>query len=275
MKRMQRVAIGFLVLTVSACGRYAVFPETEEYLVGSGDTVYSIAWSQELDYRDLARWNGLKPPYRISPGQRLLLHPFGGFPEETHVAEAKPESRSKPVAPRPTETRPLGAATPPQTRSVTPSTPAAASTEEEPAERPSMSPPTTIEEEVPQVVALAGPWGWPAEGKANPTPSPGVRKGIDIHGAQGQAIRAARGGRVVYAGSGLKGYGLLTIVKHDESYLSAYGHNDHLLVREGEDVVGGQKIAAMGIGPQNQPLLYFEVRRDGKPIDPFKVLPKR
>ncbi|MGH8529614.1 MAG: peptidoglycan DD-metalloendopeptidase family protein [Nevskiales bacterium] len=273
MNRLQRVAlvaVAFLVIAgAAACGRHAIFPETEEHIVGTGDTVYSIAWSQEVDYRDLARWNRLKPPYRIFPGQRLVLHPFGGYPEEPQVAKAKPQ----PAPGRQVETRPMGASKPLETRPVTPSKPPMGTVESgaeaEPAQR--LPAPASA----PSVVAFAGPWGWPTQGKAGPTQSAGGRKGIDIPGAQGQAIRAARGGRVVYAGSGLKGYGLLTIVKHDESYLSAYGHNDRLLVREGDEVVGGQQIAAMGIGPQNQPLLYFEVRRDGKPINPYEVLPKK
>ncbi len=272
MKRLQRVVIALVVIAAAGCGRHAIFPETEEHLVGRGDTIYSIAWAQELDYHDLARWNGLKPPYRIYPGQRLVLHPFGGYPEERQVAEAKP--KPKPAPSRPIETRPMGANKPLETRPVIPPPIASPGAEAEPAERPMVpaSPPVA---EAPQVVAFTGPWGWPTEGKAGPTQNASVRKGIDIQGTQGQAIRAARGGRVVYAGSGLKGYGLLTIVKHDESYLSAYGHNDRLLVGEGDEVVGGQQIAAMGIGPQNQPLLYFEVRRDGKPINPFEVLPKK
>lgn len=283
MTTVRRALLVLAAMTLAACGRHAIFPETEEHIVGSGDTVYSIAWAQGVDFRELASWNNLKPPYRIYPGQRLVLHPFGDYSDDEPRARSDPKPAPRAGAQvatrpmgdsKPLETRPLEQSQPSASASLPPPPPAppapapAVEQAAEPAERPAMAPPP-----VPRAVSFAGPWGWPAEGEPSKPQSP-ARKGVDIHGKLGQPVHAARGGRVVYAGSGLKGYGLLAIVKHDESYLSAYGHNDSLLVREGDEVTAGQPIARMGLGPENLPLLYFEVRRNGKPIDPYKVLPK-
>jgi len=119
-------------------------------------------------------------------------------------------------------------------------------------------------------------WKWPARGRvvsrfnsADP-----LGKGIKIAGTRGDAIRAAEGGRVVYSGSGLIGYGRLIIVKHNDNYLSAYGHNRKILVKEGDQVTKGQKIAEMGNANDGNPLLHFEIRRDGKPVDPLRLLPR-
>lgn len=290
---MRRALLAFAAaIALAACGRHAIFPETEEYLVGSGDTLYSIAWEQGVDHRELASWNKLKPPYRIYPGQLLVLHPFSSEYDDDEPEPAPPPKAGARVATipmgdsRPLETRSLETAEPPRSAPVPDS-----AAEAEPASRPSVpapvpvpappaaptSPSTPVPAPMPppapRNVSFSGTWGWPAEGEPSAPQSP-ARKGLDIHGKLGQPIHAARSGRVVYAGTGLKGFGLIAIVKHDESYLSAYGHNDRLLVREGDEVMAGQQIAAMGLGPENLPLLYFEVRRNGKPIDPYKVLPK-
>ena len=117
-------------------------------------------------------------------------------------------------------------------------------------------------------------WQWPAEGRLirNFGSSSGLGNGIGIGGAVGQAIHAAAPGRVVYAGNGLIGYGQLVIVKHNDTYLSAYGHNSRLIVSQGEDVIRGQTIAEMGIGPERRPQLHFEIRRNGSPVDPLQHL---
>jgi lipoprotein NlpD len=122
-----------------------------------------------------------------------------------------------------------------------------------------------------------GDWRWPADGPVVEafSTSPRTQSGMQIGGQRGQSIRAASGGQVVYAGSGLKSYGQLVIIKHNASYLSAYGHNQELLVSEGERVKGGQQIALMGEGPGRKPLLHFEIRRDGKPVNPLAFLPRR
>lgn len=120
-------------------------------------------------------------------------------------------------------------------------------------------------------------WQWPTAGAviAAYGSSTKTRSGIQIGGAQGQAVRAASGGRVVYAGTGLSGYGHLLIIKHNNDYLSAYGHNDRLLAKEGDTVSAGQRIADMGIGPGKRPLLHFEIRLRGEPVNPIAYLPKR
>jgi len=120
-------------------------------------------------------------------------------------------------------------------------------------------------------------WRWPTDGAviAGYGASTKTQSGIQIGGERGQPVRAASAGRIVYAGSGLAGYGHLLIVKHNDDYLSAYGHNDRLLAKEGDQVAAGDKIASMGIGPGRRPLLHFEIRRRGEPVDPLRYLPKR
>lgn len=120
-------------------------------------------------------------------------------------------------------------------------------------------------------------WRWPTDGAVieGYGASTKTRSGIQIGGKRGQPVRAASAGRIVYAGSGLAGYGHLLIVKHNDDYLSAYGHNDRLLAREGDEVAAGEQIASMGIGPGRRPLLHFEIRRRGEPVDPLRYLPQR
>jgi lipoprotein NlpD len=117
-------------------------------------------------------------------------------------------------------------------------------------------------------------WAWPTRGPVVTTfgSSAGIASGIGIGGRSGQAIHAAAAGRVVYAGSGLIGYGQLVIIKHNDTYLTAYGHNNRLLVAQGQEVRRGEQIAEMGLGPQRQPRLHFEIRRNGRPIDPLPLL---
>lgn len=129
--------------------------------------------------------------------------------------------------------------------------------------------------EVREATAKPPAWGWPATGKATASKSVSGAKGIDIRGVRGQAIKSAAAGSVVYSGSGLRGYGELIIVKHNETYLSAYAHNEKRLVAEGERVTAGQKIATMGSTESRDVMLHFEIRRDGKTVDPFALLPKR
>jgi len=118
-------------------------------------------------------------------------------------------------------------------------------------------------------------WRWPAQGKVVAGFDPGSgKKGIDITGRSGQSIFSAAAGDVVYSGSGLLGYGKLVIIKHDDVYLSAYGHNSQLLVKEGDKVATGQEIAKMGVSPKEGAMLHFEIRKEGKPVDPTRYLPK-
>jgi lipoprotein NlpD len=218
---------------------------SSEYRVQRGDTLYGIAWQRGVDYRLLAAWNGIRPPYRIYAGQTLRLKPP---PPVRRPPPAPPTSKARP-RPSPT-TKP---APKPPSKPPAPTPPPAATQQQQ----------------------LA--WRWPAAGRvvsgfdaADP-----LRKGIKIGGRIGQTIAAAESGRVVYSGSGLIGYGRLIIVKHNDKYLSAYGHNNAILVKEGDRVTKGQKIAEMGTANNGDPLLHFEIRRDGKPVDPVRLLPRR
>ena len=202
------------------------------HVVRSGETLFSIAWGGGLDYRVLARWNGIQAPYVIRPGQRLKLAP-------------PIENLSKNTA-----------APKPQSAKILPD------------ERPASS-------ENKKGGKFSG-WTWPVEGPVLKAFSvSGGNKGIDIGGSSGRGVRAAAGGKVVYAGSGLRGYGRLIIVKHDEVYLSAYAHNSKLLVEDGAKVRKGQQIALMGNTGTDRVKLHFEIRKRGKPVNPLKYLPKR
>lgn len=199
-----------------------------------GDTLHGIAWQSGVDHRAIARWNGLRPPYRIYAGQTLRLKP--------------PQQRSVPSAPS-------QAAAKPRKRTPTVDSPPAK----------------------PVIADRKLRWSWPASGRivSRFKPAEPLGSGIKIAGSTGTKIRSAEAGKVVYSGSGLIGYGRLIIVKHNENYLSAYGYNRKILVAEGEQVTKGQKIAEMGTADNGDPLLHFEIRRDGKPVDPMRLLPRR
>jgi lipoprotein NlpD len=209
-------------------------------VVRRGDTLYKIAWQHGVDQRDLARWNSLRNPDLIHVGQRLRLTPPA-------------TASSRPAPPRTASSPRTGPATAPSSR---PAAPAA-------------SPPPP---------ALPPPqWAWPTEGQViTRFGAPGgIATGIGIGGRAGQPVRAAAAGNVVYVGSGLIGYGQLVIIKHNETYLSAYGYNDTVFVGQGQQVVRGQSIATMGRGPERQARLHFEIRRNGVPVDPLQLLSPR
>lgn len=230
-----RCACLLLLALFAACSSTPSRPDT--YTVKRGDTLYSIAWRHGLDYHDVARWNGIGRDYVIHPGQVLRLSPRG-------------ERASQAAAPRSPTT---GKAKAPVARAG-----------------PAARPPTV------QPVGPPIKWQWPVEvGTATLTTRPNGGQGLTIGGRAGQDIRAAGEGRVVYTGSGLLGYGQLVIIKHSETYLSAYGHTQSVAVREGDAVAAGQKIATMGNGPQGTPLLYFEIRINGSPGNPLSLLPQR
>jgi lipoprotein NlpD len=212
----------------------------DEYRVRAGDTLYGIAWQSKLDYRSIAQWNGIRAPYRIYPGQTLRLRP--------------PPVRRPPPPPPATKPR---------------STP-------KPASRPKPSPAPKAAPSPAEPAPRNLSWQWPVRGKIVSRFKAGdpLRNGIKIAGRNGDAIRSAEDGKVVYSGSGLIGYGRLIIVKHNDKYLSAYGHNRKILVGEGDRVTKGQKIAEMGIANNGDAQLHFEIRRDGKPVDPLRLLPK-
>lgn len=213
------------------------------HAVRRGETLYAIAFLYGYSYQQLASWNHIAPPYAIYVGQRLRVMPPG--------AQAPSPIRVLPAEPGPTPASPSPA--PPNAATVPPGKPAVA-------------------EPLP-----SGPlrWRWPARGKLlhGFDPAQPGGKGIDIAGTAGQPVIAAANGWVVYSGSGLMGYGQLIIVKHDKSLLSAYAYNQKMLVKEGEAVRAGQPIAVMGTNSAGQAVLHFEIRRDGKPVDPQVYLP--
>lgn len=228
------------------------------YTVGKGDTVAAIAWRWRLDWRSLAAWNGIRSPYTIYPGQRLRLSP----PRVPHSRTPKTASRSRPAS----ATAPAAAADGAASRAESkpkPSTVTQRSTKPEP---------TSLEKYPRHLV-----WRWPVSGRilANYHPADDSRKGIKIGGESGRAVTAAESGKVVYSGSGLIGYGRLIIIKHNNEFLSAYGHNRKLLVKEGDWVAKGDKIAEMGLANNGQAMLHFEIRRRGKPVDPVALLPRQ
>jgi lipoprotein NlpD len=228
-----------------------ISPAPSSYTVRKGDTLYSISWRYGMDYKEVARINGIRSPYTIYVGQKLR---FRAPPRTTTAAVSKPIPQSKPVqsAPKPQKV------TPPPKTTTQPAKPATATQ--------------------PQFVGSQNiQWRWPTNGRVVSTyseSSPG-RKGIDIAGKSGQAIIAAAAGKVVYSGNGLPRYGNLLIIKHNDVYLSAYAHSDKLLVKEGQTVSAGQKIALMGRTGTQRDQLHFEIRRNGKPVDPIRFLPKR
>ncbi len=228
--------------------------------VGRGDTLYGLAFRHGVDWRELARQNNIPAPYTIFPGQRLRLP--GAAPVDRQPARQAraPQrgSRSPPVAPPRSST-----ASPPRSTPASPTTPS--STTSKP---PALSP-----------VLGSGNvrWAWPAEGQLVGRFAAGdpTRQGIDIAGSAGQAVAAAADGVVVYSGSGLVGYGELVIIKHSDVWLSAYGHNRKRLVNEGNRVSAGQQIAEMGRSGASRDMLHFEIRKNGKPVDPLGHLPRR
>ena len=210
-------------------------PQT--YVVQPQDTLYSIAWRHDLDYRALARWNGIGADYRISVGQVLSLRPATPPLETTAPAKRTPP---------PGAAAPSGAPVPPG--AVPPSVPMA----------PSGQAPASAR------------WMWPTSVLQSPHAVAGG--GILLQGILGQPVRAACSGRVVYVGSGIRGYGNLIIIKHDENFLSAYAHTREVAVHEGQEVLRGQVMAQMGVGPHQSAALYFEIRLNGKPVDPLPYL---
>ena len=219
-------------------------------LVRKGDTVYRIATTHGVSPLDLAVWNRIPPPYTIYPGQRLRLTAPDG--RRTENARNDPP-RVAGTPPKPLATRP-SAGTPP---AMTPS---------KPPTQPSVPPPDA-----------AFDWRWPADGAIVGRFAAGdpTRQGVDIAGKSGSPVRASADGVVVYSGAGLVGYGELIIVKHNEQWLSAYGHNRARLVNEGQRVKAGDQIAEMGRSGAARDMLHFEIRYNGKPQDPLLALPRR
>ncbi len=237
------------------------------YRVHKGDTLYSIAFRNGLDFRDLARANGIASPYTIYVGQVIRL---GGQSVARNEAPANAALPSRSSSQLSSVAPPRNAARSP-TAIAPPANPA----------NPPIAPPnvTTAAQSSPTENAASPEfrWRWPSDGQLVATFVSGdqTRQGINIAGKSGDAVRATADGEVVYSGNGLIGYGELIIVKHSSTMLSAYGHNRRRLVQEGDRVKAGQQIAEMGSSSATRDMLHFEIRRNGKPIDPLGLLPKR
>jgi lipoprotein NlpD len=266
------------------------------YTVVKGDTLYSIAFRNGADFREVAKLNGIAQPYTIWPGQVLKLPGRGGTtpvhaPPPPVVAKAPPPATSAPVF-QTVETAPVPATPPPAHAS---STAPAPSVHPAPVVSTPVTsapvPPTTASPGNPPPVAAAAPvaassggtrtaagikWRWPASGQiAGRFQASAAIPGIDIAGKAGDPVVAAADGTVVYSGNGLVGYGELIIIKHNDSFLSAYGHNRKRLVTEGQQVKAGQQIAEMGSSGSSRDELQFQIRKDGNPVDPLDYLPSR
>ncbi|MGV8933773.1 MAG: peptidoglycan DD-metalloendopeptidase family protein, partial [Gallionellaceae bacterium] len=238
-------------------------------------TLFSIAFENGLDYRELAEKNNIENPAAIQIGQQIRLFPA----EESSRDRASVESRPLAIS----SSAGLEKKEQPKIYKLPYSEQANAKIEklqQEPATH-TVATPVVIAKTVPDVKSVQEAntgddslaWGMPTKGKVISDYSESAnRKGIDISGTRGQAVLASEAGKVVYSGSGLRGYGKLVIIKHNKTYLSAYAHNEQLLVKEGQSVVKGQKIAEMGSTDSDQVKLHFEIRKLGKPVDPAKFL---
>jgi lipoprotein NlpD len=248
---------------LAACAKTTVVRETEApsiarpgafAVVKQGDTLFRIARAHGIQPRDLAAWNGIAEPYTIYPGQRLKLYPGGATATRATVTSRSSSASARPPAPKP-------AASNPPTVAQTPGKPSS----------------TAAPKPAPLPVESGVKWRWPADGQLISRYVAGepTKQGIGIAGSSGAPVRAAGDGVVVYSGAGLVGYGELVIIKHNDEWLSAYGHNRTRLVNEGQLVKAGQQIAEMGRSGAPRDMLHFEVRYNGKPVDPLLYLPKR
>lgn len=234
-----------------------------EYRVKAGETLYSIAWRANSDVRQLAKLNKLSPPYNIYPGQKLFLVTKNKG-KTTKASNNKHSSKKQIKSSSPTSDR---------------ATQNALASSKKQAYGENVSKKKTVENALPktQFSQKISRWRWPVKGKVIAGFSSKVQgnKGLDITGRRGTNIRAAANGKVVYAGSALRGYGKLVIIKHNEDYLSAYAHNDTILVKEQQYIKAGDIVAKMGDTDSQRVMLHFEVRFRGKSVDPLKYLPKK
>lgn len=258
------------------------------YRVKRGDTLFYIAWITGNDFRDLAQRNNVAAPYGISVGQTLQVGNAVGRPltpgNSVSATDASAQggavkiaaNSGMVVASQPTITYPDNSIEQ-SANKMLPANKGVGATVTAPANLPVVS---TIAEPIASSQTASSPissWRWPTEGKIieSFSSSEGGNRAIDIAGLKGQAIDATASGRVVYAGSALRGYGNLIIIKHSDDYLSAYAHNDTMLVREQQEVKAGQKIATMGSTGTSSTRLHFEIRYKGKSVNPLQYLPQR
>ena len=277
----EKIPAGRTAASVSLAPKPGVSVQTSvrQHTVVRGDTLYSIAFNYGLDYRNVAAWNGIRAPYTIYPGQKLKLTPtvtgtsrqIAKQQTQSLETQPRPQPQARPLVPGPIVSRGTEpeSAVKPQTQAV--------DSAKAPPPAPKQTAPVTRTTPVTsdKTPVASGPikWAWPTQGKVVKSDTPISKNGIDIAGIKGQPINAAAPGQVVYSGSGLLGYGRLIIIKHNENYLSAYAHNDELLVKEGEQVTAGQNIALMGQTVNGRTLLHFEIRKNGQPVNPLGYLP--
>lgn len=310
-----------LLALLQGCGEVRPDWNPQDYTVKKGDTLYSIAWRYEKDFRDLASWNNIKSPYAIFPGQRLRMeadskagtvgnenkqpliirsspkfapsvnkHPVEAFKAETVTVKkgdtlysiARREGLTHKQLARWNRLKSPYRLYPGQTLKLRPPGVSVASSKR--AEQPKLrkqqqntrNSTKSVKKTEKPLPARVSSWGWPAKGRVLRRFKPGdtARKGIVIAGNRGQSVRASAAGKVVYSGNGLISYGNLVIIKHSNTYLSAYAYNRKLLVKEGELVAKGQTIAQMGSVDKGRSQLHFEIRKNGKPVNPMKYLPK-
>ena len=234
------------------------------HVVAKGDTLYAIAWRYNLDYKNLSKINKINPPYSINPGQIIQLHGVARRASSVvYTASKAPLQPSK------------------KTTKAPPAKPKSSSLKSQSPKKSTAD--RSKKRTVKPVVNKAAPlnsgslvWVWPVKGRVISPFSVGgkLNKGIDIAAKLGESVRAAADGEVVYAGSGLRGYGNLIIIKHKKSYLSAYAHNSKLIAKEGDVVKMRDKIAEVGGSGTTAVKLHFEIRKDGVPVDPLKYLPR-
>jgi len=246
-------------------------PPPGYYRVKPGDTLYRIALENGQNYRDISAWNNLTNPNQIEVDQLLRVVPPGA-----NTAALTPGVTTAPIGSTGTvQGAPLNGTSPSAGGAAGVAAPPIYGTT---ANNAALTPPSSTGAAGAASDSSAGASGnvnfaWPVRGPLLGTFNDSTNKGVNIGGAAGDTVKASADGRVVYAGNGLRGYGNLIIIKHDATYLTAYAHNRSLMVKEGDAVTKGQKIAEMGNSDSDRVMLHFEVRRQGKPVDPLKYLP--
>jgi len=250
------------------------------HTIQRGDTLYAIAFANGLDYREIAIWNQLESADRILVGEVLRLTPPPGA-VEIRPLDDEPAPSAQPLEEPPVLREPQAVLLPYSEANWAQASGARPVTAMEPAAAPAAVRPAPVAATSPTPAPAAAAsgvvdsWLWPVEGTLAGRFGAAGGKGIDIVGQRNTPVKAVAPGKVVYSGSGLRGYGRLLIVKHAGEFLSAYAHNETILVKEGESVTAGQKIALMGDSDTDRVKLHFEIRRYGKPLDPLNYLPER
>lgn len=258
------------------------------YTVKRGDTLFYIAWITGNDFRDLAQRNNIPAPYGLNVGQTLQVGNASGTPITGGNAITQADANAQGIVSKPAQNSSTVVASKPtiiysedsgeqSDNKMLPGNRNNSAVVTAPVTAPTVN--TTAEPTVSSTSTSApiAAWRWPTEGNVieNFSASEGGNKGVDIAGSKGQAIVATADGRVVYAGNALRGYGNLIIIKHNDDYLSAYAHNETMLVREQQEVKAGQKIATMGSTGTSSTRLHFEIRYKGKSVNPLRYLPQR